>query len=207
MQLSRSFVLGGFEHFQEKWKLVFRPKMRQCKNARAVLFSCLGGTALAAVALATPLHAQSTPNLPPGEGRDLVASVCTGCHALTTIVQIRDGSAGWRQFVNYMIMKGAQVSQHDSDTIVQYLTINFGPNSPPAAGAPPPIVAALPAGAGKDLVESRCVTCHDLTRIVASRRQKPDWDAIVANMVNRGATATADERQTIVTYLATQFGE
>ena len=165
----------------------------------------LGG--LAAFVVATPLHAQNAPALPAGEGRDLVASVCTGCHALTTIVQIRDGAAGWRQFVNYMIMKGAQVSQHDSDTIVQYLTTNFGPSSPPAAGAPPPAVVALPAGAGKELVEARCVTCHDLTRVVASRRQKPDWDAIVTNMVNRGASATADERQTIVAYLATQFGQ
>jgi hypothetical protein len=89
-------------------------------------------------------------------------------------------------------MKGAQVSVHDSDTIVAYLTTNFGPNSPPAAG--------------KDLVEGRCVTCHDLTRVVASRRQKADWDAIVANMVSRGASATAEERQTIVGYLAAQFG-
>jgi mono/diheme cytochrome c family protein len=169
-------------------------------------FSVLG--ALAALALVTaPLRAQTAPSLPPGEGRDLVASVCTQCHTLNTIVQIRDGSAGWRQFVNYMIMKGAQVSDHDSDTIVQYLTANFGPGSPPAAGAPPPVVASLPLGAGKDLVESRCVTCHDLLRIVASRRQKTDWDAIVANMINRGATATPQERQTIVSYLATQFGE
>jgi cytochrome c5 len=167
----------------------------------------LAGLAALSLGLVTPLHAQTAPTLPPGEGRDLVASVCTGCHALNTIVQIRDGSAGWRQFVNYMIMKGAQVSQHDSDTIVQYLTTNFGPSSPPAAGAPPPIVVALPAGSGKDLVESRCVTCHDLLRVVASRRQKADWDAIVANMINRGATATADERQTMVAYLATQFGE
>jgi mono/diheme cytochrome c family protein len=164
---------------------------------------------LAALSLFTaPLQAQNAPpNLPPGEGRDLVASVCTGCHALTTIVQIRDGSAGWRQFVNYMIMKGAQVSEHDSDTIVQYLTASFGPDSPPAAGAPPPVVVSLPAGAGKDLVESRCVTCHDLLRIVASRRPRSDWDGIVANMVNRGAAASPDERQTIVSYLATQFGQ
>src|ERR1700738_3342587 len=27
------------EHFQEKWNPVFRPKMRQCKNARAVSVS------------------------------------------------------------------------------------------------------------------------------------------------------------------------
>src|ERR1700722_9898364 len=167
----------------------------------------LAGLAALSLAFATPLRAQPAPTLPPGEGRDVVVNVCTGCHTLNTIVQIRDGSAGWRQFVNYMIMKGAQVSQHDSDTIVQYLTTNFGPSSPPAAGAPPPVVVSLPAGAGKDLVEARCVTCHDLLRIVASRRQKSDWDAIVANMVNRGAAASPDERQAIASYLATQFGE
>jgi len=167
----------------------------------------LAGLATLSLLSAAPLRAQPAPVLPPGEGRDLVANVCTGCHGLNTIVQIRDGSPGWRQFVNYMIMKGAQVSQRDSDTIVQYLTANFGPSSPPAAGAPPPAVISLPVGAGKDLVEARCVTCHDLTRIAASRRQKTEWDAIVANMINRGAAATADERGTMVSYLAAQFGE
>jgi hypothetical protein len=34
------------EHFQEKWTPVFRPKMRQCKNARAVSVSGLYETAL-----------------------------------------------------------------------------------------------------------------------------------------------------------------
>lgn len=165
-------------------------------------------TGLAALSLgSTALRAQPAPSLPPGEGRDLVANVCTGCHALTTIVQIRDGSAGWRQFVNYMIMKGAQVSAHDSDTIVQYLTTNFGPDSPPQPNAPPPAAISLPGGNGKDLVEARCVTCHDLTRVVTSRRQKADWEAIVGNMASRGANATADERATIVSYLSSQFGE
>jgi hypothetical protein len=38
------------------------------------------------------------------------------------------------------------------------------------------------------------------------KRQKTEWDALVGNMVSRGATATPDERQMIVSYLAAQFG-
>ena len=167
----------------------------------------LGSLAALSLAAAAPLRAQTASALPPGEGRDIVAVACTQCHGLNTIVQIRDGSGGWRQFVNYMIMKGAQVSDREADTVVQYLTASFGPNSPPAAGAAPAVLAPLPSGTGKDLVEARCVTCHDLLRVVAARRPKSDWDAIVVNMINRGATATPQERQSIVTYLATQFGE
>jgi mono/diheme cytochrome c family protein len=167
----------------------------------------LGGFAALSLATAAPLHAQTAPALPPGDGRDLVAVACTQCHGLTTIVQIRDGAAGWRQFVNYMIMKGAQMSNGEADTVVKYLTVNFGPNSPPAAGATPAALAPLPAGPGKELVEARCVTCHDLLRVVASRRPRSDWEGIVVNMINRGATATPEEHQTIVAYLSTQFGE
>jgi mono/diheme cytochrome c family protein len=180
--------------------------MKRCRHLSIGMY-VLDAFAALCLASATPVHAQTAPALPAGEGRDIVAVACTQCHGLGTIVQIRDGSAGWRQFVNYMIMKGAQVSDREADTVVQYLTTNFGPSSPPAAGAPPPVQASLPAGTGKELVEARCVTCHDLLRIVASRRPKADWDGIVANMVNRGATATPEERQTIVAYLATQFGE
>jgi mono/diheme cytochrome c family protein len=166
----------------------------------------LGGIVLALAAEA-PLRAQTAGGLPPGEGRDLVAVVCSQCHGLNTIVQIRDGSAGWKQFVDYMIMKGAQVTERETDTIVQYLTANFGPTSQPAAGAAPAALTALPAGTGKELVEARCVACHDLGRVVASKRQKTEWDGIVANMVGRGAQATPEERGTIVSYLAAQFGE
>jgi cytochrome c5 len=177
------------------------------QHSRSSLASLLGGLALAFAA--APLHAQAQigGGLPAGEGRDLVAAACTQCHGLNTIMAIRDGAPGWRQFVNYMILKGAQVTERETDSIVQYLTVNFGPNSPPPAGAPAAALAPLPSGAGKELVETRCVTCHDLLRIVAAKRQKTEWDGIVANMVNRGAMATPEERQTMVAYLAMQFGE
>src|ERR1700719_3275965 len=118
---------------------------------RTFRLSVLGVAAALSLAAAAPLHAQPSA-LPPGEGRDLVAVACTQCHGLNTIVQIRDGAAGWRQFVNYMIMKGAQVSDREADTVVQYLTANFGPNSPPPAGVAPAVLAPLPAAGGKELV-------------------------------------------------------
>jgi alcohol dehydrogenase (cytochrome c) len=42
------------EHFQEKWNPVFRPKMRQCKNARAVSAPGLCEAALATVLALSP---------------------------------------------------------------------------------------------------------------------------------------------------------
>ena len=162
------------------------------------------GVALIVVASA-PLKAQSPGGLPAGEGRELVAAVCTQCHGLATIMAVRDGPEGWRQFVNYMIMKGAPVRPGETDAIVQYLAASFGPAQQPPPS--PASLAALPAGAGKELIESRCVACHDLTRITASRRQKTEWEGIVANMVARGASASPEERQTLVAYLTAQFGQ
>ena len=68
---------------------------------------------------------------------------------------MRDGAPGWRQKVDYMILKGAQLTSPEADTLAQYLAVNFGPGSPPAAAAPAAAIA-LPAGDGKELVESRC---------------------------------------------------
>ena len=165
----------------------------------------LWGGLVVFLAASGPLYAQAPGPLPPGEGRELVATVCTQCHGLATIMAVRDGPAGWRQFVNYMIMKGAPVRDGEADTIVQYLAASFGPAQQPPPSAES--LAALPAGAGKELVQTRCVACHDLTRVTAAKRQRAEWDGIVANMVNRGAAATPEERQSMAAYLATNFGQ
>src|ERR1700756_140944 len=130
--------------------------------SRASRLSLCGGIALV-LAASAPLNAQTPGGLPPGEGRELVATVCSQCHGLGTIMAVRDGPAGWRQFVNYMIMKGAPVREGETETIGHYLAASFGPAQHPPPS--PASLAALPAGPGKDLIEARCVACHDLTRI------------------------------------------
>src|ERR1700719_3237394 len=148
---------------------------------RRSALSFAGALAALALAAAQPLQAQNRPNLPAGEGRDVFAVACTQCHGLNTIMAMRDGPAGWRAAVNYMIMKGAQLTQPEVDTVVQYLAANFGPGSPPSAAAAG-AATALPSGTGKDLIEARCTVCHDLGRVVANKRQRTEWDAIVSNM-------------------------
>ncbi|HJT89688.1 MAG TPA: hypothetical protein VJ732_17585 [Bryobacteraceae bacterium] len=65
----------------------------------------------------------------------------------------------------------------------------------------------LPAGKGKDLVEKICQDCHGLDVIVSQTASKDGWQSIVDSMVERGASGTKDELNTIVEYLAKSFPE
>jgi len=153
-----------------------------------------------AIAIAMPACAQGA--LPPGEGRDLLATACSQCHALNVIRSMRNGAEGWKRHVENMVTRGAQLNAREADMVVAYLAANFGPAAPAASIAR----VMLPSGPGKDLVEGRCTACHDLERVASAKRQKSEWAALVANMVGRGAVATPDEAQAISAYLAANFG-
>jgi cytochrome c5 len=158
----------------------------------------LVGLAATLLMFGAPLKAQSP--LPQGEGRDLVAVACTQCHALTPIIAGREGPAGWRRHVYNMVLRGAQLNATEAETVIRYLSANFGPGQQAAMNV------SLPNGTGKELVETRCSACHDLERVAVIKRPKRDWPSIVANMVTRGAVATPDESQAIANYLAAHFG-
>ena len=149
------------------------------------------------LAAGTPLQAQT---LPQGEGRDLVATACSQCHSLGVIMAGRDGPVGWKRHVYNMVLRGAQLTPREADTVIQYLIANFGPGAPAAAPVP------LPSGAGKELVETRCAVCHTLERVTIVKREKRDWENIVANMYERWGVTAPGEAQAINAYLAAQFG-
>jgi cytochrome c5 len=119
---------------------------------------------------------------------------------LSVIMAGRDGPVGWKRHVYNMVLRGAQLTPREADTVISYLVTNFGPVAP-AANA-----AALPGGAGKELVESRCVACHSLERVTVVKRQKRDWERVVANMYERWGMAAPDEVNAISAYLVAQFG-
>jgi len=65
----------------------------------------------------------------------------------------------------------------------------------------------LPDGAGKDLVEKVCTVCHDAARIISKKWTKEEWNDTVDKMAMRGAKASDEEFETIVTYLTKNFGK
>lgn len=90
--------------------------------------------------------------------------------------------------------------------------------SPPAAFAapktsvpgsfesPPPPTLAWPAGAGRALVETRCLFCHHAELIVAQRLTPAQWDKEVIKMVKWGAPLTSEEQKVLAAYLAAHWG-
>lgn len=63
----------------------------------------------------------------------------------------------------------------------------------------------LPDGAGKDLVESQCGSCHGLEQVQAHRDTQDGWQSLVDYMVSRGMAATDAEVKTMVEYLAKSY--
>ena len=64
----------------------------------------------------------------------------------------------------------------------------------------------LPAGAGLDVLNKRCVSCHDADIISSQKLSLTGWTRSVDKMVRWGATITPEERDVLHKYLADHFG-
>ncbi|HWA69378.1 MAG TPA: hypothetical protein VG821_06040 [Rhizomicrobium sp.] len=93
---------------------------------------------------AIPALADDFAALPAGPGRDVMVRVCSQCHSPEIAATQRQDRQGWKDLVAQMANNGAQASDAEFATIVQYLSTAF-----PAAGAAPgaPAPAATPAPA------------------------------------------------------------
>jgi competence ComEA-like helix-hairpin-helix protein len=68
-------------------------------------------------------------------------------------------------------------------------------------------VGRLPEGPGKEIVGRICLVCHDSGNFRKARYSSEEWSDSVADMVERGATGTAEEIDVVVAYLAKNFGK
>lgn len=64
----------------------------------------------------------------------------------------------------------------------------------------------LPPGSAKALVARECSSCHDFLGVVRLRAPKAGWEAVVLDMVARGAPLMIDDADAITAYLSEAFG-
>lgn len=89
--------------------------------SRPLVLSCVAATIFASFAQA---------ELPPGTGKDLVVQLCGKCHSPELAASQHQNRQQWEGTISKMIGLGAQGTDDQFETIVQYLTKNFGPPPP-----------------------------------------------------------------------------
>jgi cytochrome c5 len=160
--------------------------------------------------------------LPDGDGKAIAERSCHDCHELTNLTHASKSLDDWRDTVKIMVDNGADVPMDKIDTLAMYLAKNFGPKTgTPAAGAqasPNPSTDAptsspshamavdLPDGDGKEIAKASCQSCHMLTNLTSAHKNPDAWRETVQLMMDRGAEVPPDKVETLVHYLANNFG-
>jgi hypothetical protein len=104
-------------------------------------------------------------------------------------------SKSGKQFVVAVDTGGVTGSEIANDEVTAFAL--------PVMGA---VDAEPPPGAGLDLINERCVSCHPATQIFSAPRKTPlEWSQTVKRMAARGAELSPEEAKTISDYLAENF--
>jgi cytochrome c5 len=155
------------------------------------------------------------------ESKRLYESSCTQCHGLQPIEKTRDGRSGWEKTVHKMVVAGAQLNADEMELVIDYLFQHFGmgvggpmrtgtlpPDSPLQTNGVTSESIVLPEDEGETLVRGYCHLCHDLGRVVSTRRSADAWKRYTKNMLSRGdITVPAEDIEIIVSYLNRYFGK
>ena len=82
--------------------------------------------------------AKAIVELPDGDGKAIATENCQACHKLTNLTKAHKSLDDWKDTVQTMIDRGANVPADKVDILVQYLAKNFGPkdSSAPASASP-----------------------------------------------------------------------
>jgi competence ComEA-like helix-hairpin-helix protein len=86
--------------------------------------------------------------------------------------------------------------------VAVFLAVGLGS----ASAQTTPSAAAMPDGAGKPIVQRACSACHAVTVVTSKHASQKEWDQVVNQMVSRGADLTDDEIDTVIEYLAKNYG-
>ncbi len=113
------------------------------------------------------------------------------CHALTVVTSKHSSRKEWDQVVNQMVSRGADLTDEEIDTVIEYLSKNYGPldqtTTPSASPADQPASTDAPVNVNKasaqDLESSLGLAKPEAEAIVKYREQKGNfktWQDVAA---------------------------
>jgi mono/diheme cytochrome c family protein len=137
------------------------------------------------------------PDVPAGEGSQIVREKCLACHGREMIVEQRLSRDAWGRELDKMVGWGAAIDGLERDPLLDYLSTHFG--DPTRARGP-----VSSEGPGAELVAKRCLTCHDARLIDQQRLTAAGWARTVEKMIGWGASLTDPERFLLIEHLATR---
>ena len=83
-------------------------------------------TLLGALLVSSSAMAQDA-GLPEDRGKAPMIKACGGCHEINRVTAVRRSEAEWKETVDDMIARGAQVADPDYDDVIAYLGTHFNP--------------------------------------------------------------------------------
>jgi competence ComEA-like helix-hairpin-helix protein len=108
------------------------------------IFATTGFLTFTVLCVATP---QGRTPVSDAAGKAVVQKMCVGCHSLNVVTSKRATPDQWSAVVQQMVSRGAEGTDEQIDTVVRYLSDNYGPQSPRAGASTAPSSQTLSPGA------------------------------------------------------------
>ena len=141
---------------------------------------------------AAAFGAQQSTSSDDEKGKALVESKCTLCHGLDEVRVANLDRPGWKELVESMRTKGADLKDDEVTVIVNYLVKTYSQD---------------PEAETKKLVEGSCGSCHGLELVTSAQKTKDEWAEVVRNMISYGATIKEPEIPSVADYLGKHYGQ
>jgi competence protein ComEA len=118
---------GALRRLRNSHRMIESDDMKRFKNPKLseigkVAFACLLWISAASTAWA---------QMPDGPGKDVAVKVCGYCHDVEVVKQYHMRKDGWTETISKMIEQGAQGTDEEFNTVLDYLVKNFGPSPAP----------------------------------------------------------------------------
>jgi mono/diheme cytochrome c family protein len=102
--------------------------LRTIKPKRAI-YTMIPGLMAALMFSALSLAQTPESKLPEGDGKQVTERVCSGCHGIDIMASERHTREEWQKVSDDMVARGADATDAEVKTIVEYLTKYFGPKN------------------------------------------------------------------------------